>query len=513
MALTLFASIDVGSNELAMKVYEISKKNGIHEIDYARHPLELGSETYTNGKLSHDLIDEICLVLEKFNLKLKEYKITDYIVCATSGIREASNQILILDQIKIRTGMKVKVLSNSEQRFLCYKALATQYEQFQKSISNGAVIVDVGAGSIQISLFDNQTLLSTQNIKLGSLRIRELLSSIELQTTHYDHLIEEYIDTYLTTYETFMFGGIKIKRIIAFGDQLNDFVRLSRKIEYGKSITKEQFFSFYQNLTKKSLEQLSKDLSLPKEQASLLLPTTMIYAKMLEITEAEDLILCNVTLCDGIAADYALKKNKLSISHDFEQDIIHAARMIARHYHCNTVHSENVEFIALKLFDCLKRVHGLGKRERLYLQIAVILHNCGEYISMNEVAQNSYHIILSTEIIGLSHQERELIANLVRYRIYNFPSYSRSLEGIDPETYITISKLTAILRLANALDKSHKQKFSHIQVQLKDDELLISTTTIEDITLEQGLFVEKANFFEEVYGIRPILKQKRSTGL
>ena len=117
---------------------------------------------------------------------------------------------------------------------------------------------------------------------------------------------------------------------------------------------------------------------------------------------------------------------------------------------------------------------------------------------------------MSTEIIGLSHLERELIANLVRYTTTNFPRYSRIIDGLDKDTYITLAKLTAILRLANSLDKSHRQKFKNIQVQIKENSLYIITNTLDDITLEKGLFIKKADFFEEVYGIRPILKQKRS---
>ncbi len=128
---------------------------------------------------------------------------------------------------------------------------------------------------------------------------------------------------------------------------------------------------------------------------------------------------------------------------------------------------------------------------------------------MNQPAQSSYNIILSTEIIGISHFEREIIANVVRYNTIDIFEEHDDVYGIDNDTYLTIVKLVAMLRVANALDRSHKQKFVDTRAVVKDSELLITTYTNEDITLEKGLFRRKAEFFEEVYGIRPVLKRNK----
>lgn len=510
MPITTFAAIDVGSNELSIKIFEVSKKTGIRELDYVRHTIELGAETYTKGKIGHSLVNELCHVLESFNNKMAEYQTSDYVAYATSALREASNNVLILDQIKLRTGIKVKILSNSEQRFLCYKAIALKESNFQTIIQKGTAIVDVGAGSMQISLFNKEALLLTQNIRLGSLRIREILSKLENQTSNFNGLISEYLDNDMYTFSDLFLQDIKIKHIIAVGDHLNELQNYFGTEKQMCAINRERFQKIYQVIEQKSVEEISRDLSISKEQACLVLPTAMIYDKLLSSTKADSIWISGITLCDGIVAEYAEKKEKIVPAHDFTNDIIMAARNIAFRYQCNTKHTKNVEYIALCVFDSIRKLHGLGKRERLLLQIAIILHNCGEYINMNETAENSYKIIMSTEIIGLSHLERELIANLVRFNRNPFPKYTQLIHGLDKETYIKISKLTAILRIANAMDKSHKQKFNDLKISIRDNELFITTNTLEDITLEKGLFNHKADFFEEVYGIRPILKQKRS---
>lgn len=510
MPITTFAAIDVGSNELSLKIFEVSKKTGIRELDHVRHTIELGSETYTRGKISHQSVNELCSVLKNFTEKMMEYQTSDYVAYATSALREATNNILILDQIKLRTGLKVKILSNSEQRFLCYKAIALKELTFNEIIEKGTAIVDVGAGSMQISLFDKASLVSTQNIKLGSLRIRELLANMENETTNFYQLISEYMDNDILTFRDLFLQGNKIKHIIAVGGHLDELLTYFEQKKHMNSISRSSFQKLYQTISQKSFEEISQNLSISKEQASLILPTAMIYDKLLSITQAEAIFISGITLCDGIVAEYAEKKEKIVPNHDFSSDIILAARNIATRYQCNTAHTNNVEYIALNVFDHIRKIHGLGKRERLLLQIAVILHNCGEYMNMNETAKNSYNIIMTTEIIGLSHQEREIIASLVRYDIGNFPKYTQFIDGLDKDTYIKISKLTAILRIANAMDKSHRQKFSSIKISLKEHNLIITADTLEDITLEKGLFNKKADFFEEVYGIRPILKQKRS---
>ena len=130
---------------------------------------------------------------------------------------------------------------------------------------------------------------------------------------------------------------------------------------------------------------------------------------------------------------------------------------------------------------------------------------------MVNLGECSYHIIMATEIIGLSHLEIEIVANVVKYNHIEFEYYEtmEKLSMLDRESYIKIAKLTAILRLANGLDRSHKQKFKDVKITMKEDKLIFTVDTDEDITLEKGLFGARADFFEEVYNIRPVIKRKR----
>ena len=278
------------------------------------------------------------------------------------------------------------------------------------------------------------------------------------------------------------------------------------------SFTREEYLNLYEKiLADGSREKARERLGDMGENLSLVLPALIIYRKLIEETGAEVIWVPGLNISDGLAYDYAERKKIFKPSHNFENDIIEAAKNIAKRYQSNKTHLLGTEYLALTIFDKMKRIHGMDKRERLLLQIAVWLHDCGKYISMTHTAECSYQIVMSTEIIGLSHREREIIANAIRFDTEEFVSFEEFSMGssLDKNDYLLIAKISAILRVANSMDRSHKQKFKNVRVTLKERELLVVVDTVEDITLEQGLFSHKADFFETIFSIRPVIRQKR----
>lgn len=509
MAINMFAAISVGSYELEMKIFEVSKKYGIKEIDRISHIIELGRETYNDKKISFGLVDELCDVLYNFSNIMRSYQVKEYRACATSAIREAVNANSILDRIKVRTGLKVSILSNSEQRFLSYKAFAMKEKNFDKIIENGTILIDMGAGSAQVTLFDKGSLITTQNIRLGALRIRELLAKSAKNAANYQEIIEEYVDNDIETLSKIFIKGRSISNIIGTGENVS-YMCLSRTQSKDRDyITKEQFYEFYDKLVDITEEELARKFDIAEEQTSLIIPSMMLFRRMFDFTDAKNLWTPDVKLGDGLAIEHAEKIKVIKLNHDFQGDILSAAKVIARRYMCNKAHTKFVEDTSLKIFDAMKKIHGLGERERLILQLSAILHDCGKYISLVYPAESAFNIIMSTEIIGMSHMERVMVAQIVKYNTMDFDYNSDLVEGQYSAMYLTVTKLTSILRVANALDRSHKQKMSNLCVKIEDNVMSLTTSTYEDIILEKGLFDEKAAFFEEVYGIKPVISQKR----
>lgn len=510
MAVKTFAAIDVGSYELSMKIFEVSKARGIHEIDHIRHSIDMGTETYITGKLGYERAEELCRILGEFRDIMKSYQVETYKAYGTSAIREMKNKAILLDQVEQRTRIKIDVLSNSEQRFLDYKSIAFQGEEFLKIIENPTAIVDIGGGSIQISLFDKDILVSTQNMKLGVLRLRERLQHLEASFGKYESLVEEMVESQMDVYKKLYLKERQIKNIIVVDDYISALVRNRGD---GNQFADEKVMERYAGLTKtKSLSEIAKMFRMPEEDMPLLYISMVLLRSIMNSMGAELIWAPGVTLCDGIAYEYGEKNKIVAADHDFEKDIIACAQNVSKRYRGNRKRGETLEQIALNIFDSTRKIHGLEKRERLLLQLSTILHDCGKYISMVNLGECSYSIIIATEIIGLSHLEREIVANVVKYNHLEFDYYeAMNSNTMDKESYLKIAKLTAILRLANGLDRSHKEKFKNIKITLKEEKLLITVDTQEDITLEKGLFDARADFFEEVYNIRPVIRRKWSS--
>ncbi len=507
-----FAAIEVGSYELSMKIFEISAKNKMREVDHIRHKLDLGTETYSTGKLSYGKVEELCRVLRDYKSIMSSYKVDAYRICGTSAIREMENRDIVLDQIALKTGLNIEVLSNSEQRFVNYKSIAAKGAEFNKVLEKSTAIVDIGGGSIQISLFDKGTLNTTQNLKLGVLRIKERLGHIDVGSVHLEEVISEIDNAQLSVLQKLYLKDKTIENIILVDDYLTEFVSRITKNEESKFLTAEKYEQYYKYLWEKSISEIAAQMSLPEESVKLVMISTILMRRIIEITGAKTIWVPGVTLCDGIAYDYAEKEKLVTGGHDFEKDILDCALQISKRYMGSRKRAETLESLTLNIFDNTRKLHGLGKRERLYLRIAAILHDCGKYISMVNLGECSYQIIMATEMIGLSHKEREIVANVVRFNHDEFLYYDELIKGssLGRQSYLTIAKLVAILRIANGLDRSHKQKFKDVKVSLKDDELILQVDTKEDISLEKGLFTDRAEFFKEVYNVEPVIRQKRT---
>ncbi|MCM1190451.1 MAG: HD domain-containing protein [bacterium] len=512
MSVRTFAAVDVGSFELTMKIFEFSGKNNMREIDCISRRLDLGSDTYAFGKIGNEKLDELCRTLREFKQIMESYRVEAFQAYGTSALRETENFAIIQDQIEQRTGIRLETLSNSEQRFLDYKSVASKGESFRRIIEEKTAILDIGGGSIQISLFDNDTLVSTQNLRLGVLRIQEYLNRFEVSHFKTETFIDEMVMAQLATYKKLYLKDREIRNLIVIDDYISPWAVRRTGGDTAKAfLDEEDFRDVMERLRSRNRAQTAAAMGIPEEKAPLMFVSAVLISRVARLMEAERIWAPGVTLCDGIAYEYAEKIKMFREEHDFEKDIIACAMNISKRYMGSMKRSETLENITAVIFDSMKRIHGLGKRERLYLRLAAILHDCGKYISMMNIGETSYNIIMATEIIGLSHTEREIVANVVRFNHSRFLYYGQQAGtgGLDRRAYLTVAKLTAILRLAGGLDRSHKQKLKGLKAVLQEDRLILTAESAVDITLEKGFFEERCEFFQEVFSVEPVLKQKR----
>ena len=470
MGISPYAAIVIGSKNMLMKVYEISGGKGFRTVDEIRYEYELGKEAYFTRKITFAQIEEICNVLMEFQQRMREYAITEFRCYATSAIRNAKNQVSVLNQIKIRTGVDVIMLSNSELRFLMYKGIQVLDIDFNKIIEKNTAILDIGSGSVQVSLFDKQALYMTQNLDIGTVKVRGFLESVENNVLDYISVLEEYIQYEFDMFKSGYLKDKDIKNVIAIGDEIKNINRLIPELHLTDTMSYEQILYIYKKIKKASYQDIALKYGLSIEDARMVLPSVLIYKTFLERSKADTVYICATNLCDA----------------------------------------QYITDLALEIFDKTKKFHGLTQRDRLILEISAILHDIGKYVNLNDPGKNGYQLIISTEIMGLSHREREVVANIVLYNTQELPDTDELDTAFWREEYLRIAKLSSILRLANALDRGHKQKLEKCSMARKGKELIISLETNQDITLEITRFSKKSETFSEFTGITPVLKQKRA---
>lgn len=501
---TLFAAIDIGSSQISMKIFQVSKNDGIALIESVQSNLAIGKETYNYGKISYELTTELCICLERFKRMMDEYGVTEYICYATSAVREALNSEYIRDQIFIRTGLKVGVASNEEERFLHHKALALNMPDFDKIIHEGALIIDVSAGSTQISSYEDSKLKFSQNLPLGSLRIMELMSGVKNNTIELSKLLKEYVSNMISLYSKSFFSNPEYKSIILIGSQSEHIKRILGAENGG--IKGSQLEQLYEEISNEGLYEIGDKYGYGYDECRQIMSSLILYSCFLKDNNKR-IYMPDVEFTDGICVEF-VEKNKIThTKHIFTNDILSSAMYYAGRYNISEKHAEKTMEYCNEIFKALSKKFGLSKSDLLLLKVAAIYAYTGQYININDFNIYSYNIKRSNKLLGLSTRDNDIIAFVVLFQngMFDYEEY----KYLPKSRKLQISKLASILSLALAIDYEHKQKIDSIKVSLKNGQLIITAASEKDITMELWQFEESGRFFQEVFGIQAKLIKKK----
>ncbi len=503
----IFGAIYIGSYIISLKVYEIGGKKGIKVLDKVEYRNDIEKDIMRYGYITNETIADTCESLNNFKSVLNTYLVTDYQVYITPAVNKASNRLFVKSQIEAKTGLFIRHLANSEQKLLYFKALM-ETAGFERISKENILVVSVGGNSIQISLMERGDMITTQLVPLSTVKMREQLAALDLpaskRTRHISDLIKKELDAFKKMYVQ----NIKPKYLIVIGDYVNDIISGADKTVEGKILEKELFVDQMVKMMKSSANGAG-GLGHLKVSDSLAEPFIMMYQCLAESTTASYIWIPGVSVHDGIMYDYAFANKWLKPTHDFDKDVIQASKQIAKRYGNDERHDAAMIDAAMAIFDGLKKPYGLNKRSRLLLEAAIILHDCGRYVSLARRAKCAHDIIMAAEIIGLSHTERKIVANIVLYNREELPPFDEFEDNLSSADYVELSRLCAIMRLADALDSSNTQKVDKITCSVKEDCFSINVSTIDDIIFEKLEFYNKTSLFETVYGIAPQLKEHR----
>ena len=155
----------------------------------------------------------------------------------------------------------------------------------------------------------------------------------------------------------------------------------------------------------------------------------------------------------------------------------------------------------------LHELHQMGPHEALLLQCAAILHEVGSYISPRSHHKHSQYIILNSEIFGLDRVDITLVALIARYHRHSTPRPDHpDYAELGAEDRVRVCKLAAILRVADALERTHHQRVHDIGVIVQADKLRLQLKGITDATVEQLAMQSKADLFTQTFGLNVVVE-------
>jgi len=503
----LFAAIDIGSHKLKMKIVEACPEGEIRTLDTVDRLIPLGRDTFNDGKLSFDSVKRTCEAIQSFKRLMTDYGVKEWRMVATSAIREAENRDYMIDRIRLQTDFDTEIINNSQEKFLTYKAIKWQVDNHKAINTNDpTLILNISAGSIQLLLTENNLLVSSQSLKLGALRIKESIARLEKHPLNFTRVLEEYIGAHIENVE-YLKSTHEITNFVIVSGELEYILSLLGKSTGGVTIlSRDDFEEIYDLIIHKTTRTISEEYGIPYADAELFVPSLLLIREFFGKTSSDKIVIPNVSLVDGMIVERFNGDLSNGRYIDFDADTLSYVRNLADRYRYNKRHCEYVEHAALQMFDKLKPVHGLGERERFLLQIACVLHDIGKFIGADPHFIHSYNIINASQLLGLSDDELWMVSSIARYHSIETPSFSSAgLNRMEKPLQIKTMKLIAIIRMADALDTSHKQKLRIKSLAVREDQFEIITTTREETVLEYWTFQMKAEFFTEVYGLKPQL--------
>lgn len=506
------AVIDVGSNYLRMSIAQVDKKVNIKVLENVIKPTQNGRDTFISGRISINTIHETCAILKGFVNLMKDYNVKYYKAVSTSGIREAENKQYVLEKIRLRVGIDVQAITASQERLFMLKAIRRYFLKSDFKILKNTLIVNVTAGGLEMLIYKKNKLQFAEYEKLGALRLKENLWELQKETLYFSKVMEQHIESRLyllrdvmSKYETDYFIGL--------GGELKIVLKIIESLDKSKDkninndfILKETFVELYHNIKDMSEDELMFTCNLSKKETELLMPSISIFYYFFKITNSNKIYVPKISLWQGILYDLVDELLDTRDRKESIQDIISSVWYIGSKYGINKPHASFVEKISLSIFDQTYKLHKLGYKERMYLQVASILHDVGNIINNEYHHIHSYNIIKSQNILGFSSKEIDLIAVIARYHSYEIPLRAHnSYQILDDKSKIVVSTLAAILKLAECMDSSHLQKIKKMKLVLSGETLFFNLESEDEIILEEWNFKKNVDFFEEVVGVRPII--------
>ena len=483
------AAVDIGTNSIHMIVVQVRPDRSFEVIDREKEMVRLGSGGLGGRALTDMSMTTALQVLSQFKRLAESNDVDEIVAGATSAVREADNGREFLTAVRQRTRIRVRVISGTEEARLIHRAAV-----YGVDVSGGsALIVDIGGGSVELTRGTVSQVQVAHSAKIGVIRLTE-------QFVRSDPIMERDV-RFMTKYIS---GEIAepVERIAALGFDrvigtsgtilslgavaVGDGLAVGSDDLRNRRISAKQIRRLRHEITGLALADRLRIPGLDPRRADLAVAGSILLDTLLRKLGAKELTLCDLALREGLVIDY-IRRNQARIAKVGKYPDVRRRSVIELGERCNywPEHSQQVARMALQVFDQTQTTHGLGKREREWLEFAALLHDIGVHISYGRHHKHSCYLVKNGDLRGFEPEEVEVMALVARYHRRGLPK--RSHEGfgdLSAELRRTIKTLSAILRVAESLDRSHQQSVKSLEIIAGGQDYLLRLIPAGDTELE-----------------------------
>jgi exopolyphosphatase / guanosine-5'-triphosphate,3'-diphosphate pyrophosphatase len=499
------AAIDIGTNSVHMIVVRVRPDLSFEVIDREKAMVRLGAGGLGGRALTSEAMTAALQALSRFKRLAESHRVDQILAAATSATREARNGGEFLARIERETGIRPRVISGVEEARLIHQAAV-----YGVDVAGGrAVVIDIGGGSVEITLGTATTVQLARSFKIGAIRLTERLVRsdplserderrivkhvLEEVDRHCEQIVSAGFDRVIGTSGTILSMGA-VAATAARGGPPSELRNLH--------ISAKQIRRLRKDVTELDLEHRLGIPGLDPRRADLVVAGAVLLDTILRRLGAEELTLCDLALREGLVLDYTRRNRRQIAQIDNIPDVRRRSTLeLAERCSYYAEHANQVVRLALALFDQTRAVHGLTDREREWLEYASLMHDIGGHISFAGHHKHSYYLIKNGDLRGFHPDEIEVMALVARYHRRGTPRRShRDYAQLPSPLRRTVKTLASILRVAESLDRSHAQPILGLEVHDRGDDIVISLHASGDAELEVWATGRHLEPFEELVG-------------
>jgi exopolyphosphatase/guanosine-5'-triphosphate,3'-diphosphate pyrophosphatase len=501
------AAIDIGTNSVHMIVVQVRPDLSFEVIDREKDMVRLGAGGLDGRNLTPTAMAAALQTLSKFKRLAESHKVDEIVAAATSATREAENGGDFIAEVLRQTGIAIRVISGTEEARLIH--LAAGY-----GVDIGgttAVVVDIGGGSVEVTLGTATHLTLGRSFKTGVIRLTERFVQSDPLSSGNERRLIKHLNREMGAYLD-QIAARGFDRVIGTSGTILSLGAMASSDEKGTvedlrnlTVSAKALHKLRKRIVQSDIEERLQIPGMDPRRADLSVAGSVLFDTIVRRLGADEFTLCDLALREGLVLDY-IHRNSAKIRKAERYPDVRRRSVIELGERCGywSEHAQQVARLALSIFDQTRSVHGLSDKEREWLEFGALLHDVGVHISYERHHRHSYYLIKNGDLRGFNPQEIEVIALLARYHRQATPK--KSHEGyadLPGALRRTVKALSAMVRLAEGLDRSHAQALSGVDVFPRGDDYLARLRAVGDAELELWAAHRHVAPLEDVLG-KPI---------